>query len=302
MIWIGIVFGLGTALGHSLAYLATRWFTQDRGHSTAQLLVLSHTIMGVVSVGGVVALWPEHLGWGAAWVRPFAGLIACFVVAQTCLFLSLREADASRIAPLLGLKVALLAVISVLLGGALSAAQWSAVGLAVAAAWVLNGVGGRLPWRVTGLVVFACGFYAGADTLIVETIDQIKRISGDRSVMGVPLFMVAAVYTVVGLLGAALLPWFGTRRAAVWRDALPYAGCWLLAMVMLYATFAAVGTVLGAILQSTRGLMSIGLGIGLAAMGWHHLEQKHGPKVQVQRLTAAALMCAAVVLYVWGGS
>lgn len=301
MIWIGIFLGLGTALCHSLAYLGTRWFTQDRGHTTAQLLVISHTMMGAVSIGAAFLLWPERLAWQPGWVRPFAGLVGCFVVAQTCLLLSLRDADASRIAPLLGLKVAVLAVISVLLGGGLSATQWLAVGLAVAAAWVLNGVGGRLPWRVTALVATACLLYAGADTLIVEAIGQVRRISGDRSVMGVPLFMVAAVYAVVGLLGAVLLPMFGTRRAVVWRDALPYAGSWLLAMVLLYATFAAVGTVLGAILQSTRGLMSIGLGIGLAAMGWHHLEQKHGPAVQAQRLTAAVLMCAAVVLYVWGG-
>lgn len=300
MIWIGILLGLGAAMGHSLTYLATRWFTQDRGHSTAQLLVLAHTMMGAACLVVATLLWPEDLDWRASWVWRLVGLVLCFVFAQTCLIASLRGADASRIAPLLGLKVAVLALIAVILGGQLVWTQWLGVALAVAAAWVLNGVGGKLPGRVTGLVVVACLAYAVADTFILSTIREIQRISGDHSVMGVPIFTVALVFATVGLIAAGLLPFFGTRRGVVWRDALPYLGAWSVSMVTLYATFAAVGTVLGAILQSTRGLMSIGLGIGLAAMGYHHLEQKHGTAVQVQRLAAAGLMCAAVVFYVWG--
>lgn len=294
----GVVLGLLTALGHSMAYLATRWYTQDRGWPTTQLLVLAHVIMGVLCAACLPLVWPEGLGLAGRWVWPYLGLIGFFVVAQSCLIGSLRFADASRVAPLLGLKVALLAVISVVLGAKLSMGQWGGVALAVGSAWVLNGVGGRMPWQAPTLVLTACLFYAIADTLILKTIGAARQITGDHSAMGVPIWCVAVAYSGVGLIATCLLPLWGTRKWKAWRDALPYAGCWMSAMVTLYATFAALGTVLGAILQSTRGLMSIALGVALAHLGWHHLEQKHGASVVWRRLGAAALMTAAVALYV----
>lgn len=299
--WLGVTMGLLAGLGHSLAYVATRWFTQDRGRPTGQLLVLSHVVMGVVSGAALPWLWLDGLGWDARWLGPYAGLIVFFVVAQCCLIASLRLADASRIAPLLGLKVALLAVLSVALGESLGWGQWAGVGLAVASALVLNGVGGRLPWRATALVVVACASYAVADTFIVLTVEAGRELSGSGGAMAGPMWCVAVVYFGIGVIAAALLPKWGSRSWGAWRDALPYSGVWLLGMVCLYTAFATLGTVLGAILQSTRGLMSIGLGVWLAHRGWQHLEQKHGAGVVWRRVGAAALMTAAVALYVMGG-
>ncbi|MEM7626909.1 MAG: EamA family transporter [Planctomycetota bacterium] len=302
---LGIALGLMTALGHSLAYLATRWFTQDRGRPTTQLLVLAHVMMGVVSGLALPWLWPDGVGLDAVWLKPYAALVFFFVIAQSCLIGSLKYADASRVAPLISLKVAMLAGITVAMGATILPIQWAAVGLAVAAAFVLNGVGGRMPGRATGLVVLACVCYALADTMILEVIEAGRALSGDRSVMGGPLWCVGVVYAGTGVLAVGLLPWWGGRDVRgweAWRDALPYTGAWLGAMVMLYATFASVGLVFGAILQSTRGLISIGLGVALAHAGWHHLEQKHGASVVGRRLAAAALMTAAVALYVIAGA
>ena len=297
----GILLGLAAALGHSLSYLATRWFTQDRGRGTGQLLVLSHTAMGLGCAAVLPWVWPAGLGWEARWLLRLAGVVGCFVVAQVCLLSALRRVEASRVAPLLGLKVAMLAVISVALGGSLSAGQWLGVGLAVVSAWMLHGVGGRLPPRVTALVFGACVAYAVNDTFILSLIREVQRLTGDRSVMGVPLFAAAAAYTAVGGLAACLLPVYGTRQAAAWRDAAPYTASWALTMVVLYAAFAAIETVLTSILQSTRGLISIGLGVLLARAGWQHLEPKQGGWVVGRRLAAAALMTAAVACYVVAG-
>lgn len=297
---LGIVLGLLTALGHSLSYLATRWFTVDRGRPVSQLLVQGHVMMGVVSLSSLAWLWPAGFEPTAGWWTQLGGIIAMFIVAQISLLSALRLADASRIAPLLGFKIAVLALISVLQGAPLTGTQWLGVGLAVAAAWVLNDVGGRLPWRVTLLAFMACLAYAVADTFIKGCIDIGREVSGDESAFGVPMFTVAAVFGSLGLIALPLLKIFGSREPVSWRDSAPYAVLWLLSMIALYATFASLGTVLGAILQSARGLTSILLGIALAGLGWQHLEQKHGWAVQARRLGAAALMCLAVVLYVWG--
>lgn len=300
--FIGIVLGLLTALGHSLTYLATRWFTQDRGRPTTQLLVLGHVMMGVVSGLALPWLWLDGVGLEARWLWPYAALVFFFVVAQSCLLTSLKFADASRVAPLISLKVAVLAVITVVMGARILPIQWLAVVLAVGAAFVLNGVGGRMPWKATGLVVLACVSYALADTMILKVIQEGQAISGDRSVLGGPLWCVGVVYAGTGVLALVLLPVWGSRDCGAWRDALPYTGLWLATMSTLYATFASVGLVFGAILQSTRGLMSIGLGVLLAHAGWQHLEKKHGASVVGRRLAAAALMTAAVALYVIAGA
>ncbi|MEO1236413.1 MAG: hypothetical protein AAFX76_06445 [Planctomycetota bacterium] len=307
---LGIVTGLLAALGHSLSYLATRWFTADRGRPVGQLLVQAHVLMGGVALGAMPWVWLEGLTWSWSWLWRLGCLLGFFVVAQVSLLTAVRLVDASRVSPLLGAKIAVLAVITVGQGEALGWAQWVAVGLAVGAAWLLNAAGGRLPWRVTVLVGLACVAYAIADTFIEGVVREVERLSaagplaarpggvgvGER--MAGPIFTVSAVYGALGVVGAAMLPWFGSRSWGAWRDTLPYAGIWLSSMVALYTAFATAGLVLGAILQSARGIFSIVLGMALAAWGWHHLEQRHGWGVQARRLGAAALMCLAVYLYV----
>ena len=298
---LGIAIGLVTALGHSLAYLAARWFTHDRGRPSGQLLAHGHTVLGLVGLAALPWAWPTGLGWERAWVLPFVALVLLFVVAQTCLILSLRFADASRVAPLISLKLAILGTISVLQGQPLSVSQWTAVLAAMVAAVVLSGVGGRMSGKAIGLVLLACFFYALCDTMIIWTIEAARQITGDRSPMGVPLWCAALAYVGIGGFAVLLLPIWGSRSPAAWRDALPYCAAWILAITTLYATFANLGVVFGAILQSFRGLISIGLGVVLAQLGWHHLEEKHGASVVLRRLAAAALMTAAVVMYVWQG-
>ena len=85
-----------------------------------------------------------------------------------------------------------------------------------------------------------------------------------------------------------------------WLYALPFAAAWLLSMVFLYACFALIGPVFGNILQSTRGILSIVLGAGLARLGVEHLEERVPRAVLLQRIGAALLMCIAVWLFQTG--
>ena len=54
------------------------------------------------------------------------------------------------------------------------------------------------------------------------------------------------------------------------------------------------------ILQSTRGLFSIGLGVLLARWGLIHLEPAVGGRIVWKRLLAAILMVGAIALYALG--
>jgi hypothetical protein len=87
----------------------------------------------------------------------------------------------------------------------------------------------------------------------------------------------------------------GTQRA--WLGALPYAAFWFLAMVLLFECFLRIGVVFGNIVQSMRGLISIGLGVWVASMGWTHIESHMPRRVFWKRVIAALLMLGAVALY-----
>ena len=320
VVW-GLALGLSTALFHALAYLAARQFSAsgpagppgppdaDRrpARSGLWLLTLAHLWMAAAAAAAVPVLWPAGLTPTAAWLGPLAGLVAAFSVAQWLLLGALRHIDPSRVAPLLSLKIAALGGLATLRGETLTAGRWGAVGLAVAGSLVLGGTGGRVPLAAAGRLLGACGLYAVCDDLILRTIrgvEAVAAIDPAAAPWAGPCFTVAAVYLALG--GPALLLFLVLvrRRAgpAAWRAdalaALPYATCWLLAMVTLYGTFARVGTVLGAIFQSTRGLIAIGLGVALAAAGFEHLERKTPAGVVVRRALAAAAMLAAVWLYV----
>jgi len=300
----GVSLGLLTALGHAAAYLAARHFTAAApgrpARSGLTLLALAHVWMAAAAALALPALWPDTLDLDPRWTRPLAALVACFALAQWALLSALKHLDASRVAPLLGFKVAVLAVFASARGEVLGASQWVGVALAVAGALVLGATGGRISLRDAGQLFAACGLYALCDELILRTIRGAEAAAGIDPALRpwtAPAWTVGAVYLCLGLPALMLLPRWGSRRPADWRAALPYAALWLAAMTMLYGTFARVGTVLGAILQSTRGLIAIALGVALAAAGFEHLERHVAPAVVVRRALAAISMVLAVWLY-----
>lgn len=315
---LGILLGLGSALASSLAYLASRRFTvrhagnetdQPRWRGPLRLMVTAHAMLAVICGVATLVLLPRGVeaqpaDWG--WAITTTVFVALFyLTGNTLLFFALRVTDASRIAPLLGFKLVLLALVThVVLGDHLLAQQWVAVVLATAAAWILGASGGKLPWASVALTLGSCAGFVGSDVFISMMVpawlpagmEQADAKGGElvrASMTGMSL-----VYVWCGLIAFVLLPLAKPWKAAHWRGAAPYASAWLMAMVCLFSTFALVGIVLGNILQATRGLMSIVLGVVVVKMGHHHIETHAPMKVVIQRGLAAAMMVGAIALYV----
>jgi hypothetical protein len=217
---------------------------------------------------------------------------------QASLFVVLRHVEASRISPLLGLKIAMLAVITAVFlrdTAAPTPWQWLAVALSVLAAFALNSSGGKLPARMIGGLLLTCLTYSLSDL----SIRYLVRAMGSDGAGGV-LTAVALCYVLCGVAALAALPLAGPHQRGDWRLAVPWAVSWLGAMVLLFGCFRAVDVVFGNILQSTRGLISVVLGAGLAGMGMVHLERKVPRGIFWRRLAAALLMSAAIALYAKG--
>lgn len=329
---LGIVLGLTTAVLQAAAYVFSRRFTLEHAAGAdvrgamVRLLALSHLMQGVACVPLLWAVWPGAMtgaspeaGPASAWGEVVGGVggmgwdfwgrvvavNAAYVGGQACLFLALGYTEASRVSPLLGLKVAYIAVIAVVYRDEpLGAVQWVAVGLAVAAAFLLNRAGGkagRLPWAAVVATLVCCLGYAWSDTFIKgasEVLLGVHPIGPVRT----GLFLFAVSYVGLGVVAACVLPWLAGGVGRGWRSAAPYAAAWLLSMAAFFVCLAVLDLTLANILQSTRGIWSVGLGALLAHRGLVHLEARAGRAVWLRRGAAAGLMTLAVALFIGGRS
>ncbi|MFA9480136.1 EamA family transporter [Phycisphaerales bacterium AB-hyl4] len=297
MVALGVMFGLLTAVLQSVAYLLSRNYGLRAGGGMVRLLVKSHVIQAVVAVPFVWLLWSSELPPWGQWIWPTVGVGAFYLVGQMGLFLALKRTTASRVSPLLGLKVAILAVLTAAwLGDDVSAWQWAAVGLAVAAAFAINYTGGPLPTAAVVTMLVTCTGYALSDVCIRLMIEAMEPLPPTHAA----LLGVVLVYFGCGVVLAPLLPWYGSRRVKPWLRVMPYAWTWLISMATLFVCFALVGVVLGNILQSTRGVISILLVPLVVGRGFVHVETQLPRAVFWRRVGAAVMMFAAVVLYLAG--
>lgn len=303
----GVAAGLLAAVASAVSYLVSRHHgVRQRGAgrdgNSLRLLVLAHQYMAAACVPLVIAAWPSGTPFTKGVAVAVAASVGFYLLGQASIFTALGRVEASRVAPLLGLKIVMLAgLVSCLPGEPLDRWQWLAVALAVTAGAALQAGGGAVPPGALFLVLAAAFFFAVADLTIIAAIDA---IAATATAAGHPIGRLRAAglamtitYTVCGAVFLPLLPRVRPFSREDRRAALGYAATWLVSMVALYICFALVGPVFGTILQSTRGLFSVVLGAVLAHGGWHELEPPVTRAAFLRRLAAAAFMTAAIAVY-----
>ncbi len=299
----GLIAGFAAAAFSALCYLITRHHGNRAGGGSLRLLVLGHVVMGLICLPVAWVIRPATLPELARWLPPLLGSTGCYLAGQGIVFATLKRMPASRLAPLLGLKIVMLAgIVSLMPGERLDAVQWLAVGLSVAAAAMLQRAGGSAPPSVLTAVLTACLMFALSDLCIVQLINALHAGGTGwwpkAARLHAGCFALTITYVLCGLVVATLLPRALPRDRRDCAAAVQYAAAWLAGMAGLYTCFGLVGAVFGNILQSTRGIIAVGLGAVLAHLGWHDLEEQVDRGTLLRRLAAAALMTAAIALYV----
>jgi drug/metabolite transporter (DMT)-like permease len=291
---LGVGCGVLAAVFQSLSYLFSRWFLQRSGGKPLQLLAISHLLMGLAAVLLFPLLASDTMPPLSAYFLKALGAIGFYLIAQFGLFRALRHADSSRIVPLLGLKIFFLALVSVIfLGLHLSGWQWLAVVLSAAAVFLLNDSGGRLNLPAMAAVGITIVGYSLSDIFIKQLVVALEP-AGPRA----PLIGVCVTYMMGTLAGLPLALKGVSGAPRLWLRAAPYAAAWFISMLFLYLAFDRIGVVFGNIIQSTRGLMSIGLGVLVGrSLGMIDLEQQVTHRVLARRVLGAGLMTAAIFLY-----
>jgi drug/metabolite transporter (DMT)-like permease len=291
---LGIFFGILAATAQSASYIFSKRFVEKFHQSTIYLLTLSHLIMGCFSIILIVFIWPTSPPPLSEYAIPTIGASLFYVLGQASLFLALKHTAASRAAPLLGLKVVILAMIgTIFLSQSLTSLQWVAILLNVIAAFILNYSGGSMPTKSIIFVLLACLFYSLSDINIKAQVACFDHVGITyAATIGVCLcFILLAVVSVFFLF------FLNKISIPMWQYAIPYSISWFLAMIFLFSCFGSIGVVFGNIVQSSRGLISILLGSLVAAAGHVHIEEKVPMSVFVRRAAAAVLMAGAITLF-----
>jgi len=295
---VGVLLGFGAALSQSLSYLFSRVLVRGVHLKAWNLLALSHVIMAAFSIALLPVFWPKVMPPFREYALPLSAVAVSYLAGQVGLFLALRTSDASRVAPLLGLKIIILAVVTVsLFGKHYSPLQWTAVILSVAAAAMLNRFGDRMAWQSVLWVLFTCVGYAISDLNIPPLVSHF----GSEGLMRASAFSTCLCYILCGAITAAMLPFLPRISAKAWLGAVPFSLAWFIAMLLLFASFSSIGVVYGNIVQSSRGVLSILIGAVVAAAGLEHLEVKTSRTVLIQRVFAAVLLTGAIALFQLGG-
>ena len=176
-----------------------------------------------------------------------------------------------------------------------------ALALCTAGAVSLGISGGRLTGKAQRSIFLSACCYVLSDSCI-ERLVQLFAHNG-MPLFRAALFALGLTYSLIALLTLCTLPWVGgwqnlTRNR---KEIVPFAAFWIIAMAFYYITLGLVGPVFGVVLQSTRGILSVFLGLALVKLKHRgQLEQPLGKKVFLQRLAAATLMFSAIALYATG--
>lgn len=297
---IGICCGLAAAVCHSLSYLFSRRAVAHSPRDGVDRFIEIHLIMGAVALLFLPVVLRLPLPSGSQMALALGWSSGFYLIGQACFFVLNRYASPSLCAPLLGLKILFVALLSMtLLGNQVAPMEWTASALAVLATYTLNASAGRLPLRAAFWLVAACCGYAMSDAGIANLTNVLApglnaTFGNDYAALAAPLVGVCLTYSLCGLLAlaAALL-----RRRPIIRPSLPtigFAATWMGAMVCLFTSIALAGLVTAIILQAMRGLFSYLLANALPWMGIDATED--GGHRSVWRFSGAFLMVMAAIL------
>lgn len=288
----GILFGLGAALLQSVSYLLSAIFISRYKSGATTHLIIVHIIVGVFALLLLPFIWhPLALEIEGYWLA-LLGAAATYMFGQFSLYKAIQHSVASRVSPLLGLKILVVAFIGItLLGHEYQWLQWLAVSISVMGAIWLSASGGRVSKKAIGWVVATCTGYAVSDICIYYLIQHFSSMP----LLSAAMLSVALCYSLCGLCCLAF--WRRLKQPQEILASTPAAITWFFALSCLFACFAELGVVFGGIVQSSRGIISILLTIMLASLSWGITDPLPPRKILLQRIAAASLMTLAIALF-----
>jgi len=299
----GLILAFVGTIFHSTSYIFSRSFLIKHKRGPFALLIISQCVIGIVSLFILPFCLPKSHQMLLILLPYILFAILAYIFGQFCFFNALKHTEASKISGMLGLKVVFLALISVLfMNQHFTILQWAAVLMAVIATLIFAS-SDQLDWNfkenlsVVGWIIATCLGYASCDIISVL---GIRHLMQEMSPVRATLFVVGSEYMIVGIGSIYALPKILKNDRALFKDAIVYGLTWYTGTILLFLSFTFINIVLANIIQSTRGLTSIGIALIVTKLGHTHLEAKMTRSTLTKRIVVAVLMAFAVIFYVIG--
>ena len=293
---IGVFLGLLAMAVQYFSLVFSGKFARESGRNIFALLAPAFAAMAVPSLVALPFFWGPDLPPFRAYAGTAMLCMFFCVAGNAAVFCMLKTVDASRVSPLIAFKVPVLALFYfVLRGEQYTAWQWLGVLLVVPAGWLLCKAGRPIParalaWLGLGVVCYdACDYCIG---LLLETFGPCGAMWRGPMLAFLVMHAAGGVY---GAAGMACGLWPG--RAHLARSVLPFALFWFLSLGISFPCFAMIGLVNGNIVQSSRGLIAVGLGWCVARAGFGGLEEPVTAAVFFRRVVSGLLLILAAVLF-----
>ncbi|MDD5598253.1 MAG: DMT family transporter [Victivallaceae bacterium] len=292
----GILCGLVAAFAQSISYIYSKKYIHRDGNSF-QLLIASHLITGVFAsvLLGLLLLANDLPPFRDYWLLLLA-VDGFYLVGQMGFFMAVSRTEASRVAPLLGVKIIFIAVFGVLfLENGISAGQWGAVLLCFGGALLSNWSGKGIPFAAVLWILCAVVGYSLSDICIKKLIECVELENG-KGVLSI-ITAASLAYFYLGIFSLLIIAFMRPLKIRHLKPALPFSCFWFAAMLFLFTSFALIGPLFGNIVQSVRGIIAVILGAALARLHLTEYEEKLPYALLFRRIAAALLICVSIVIF-----
>lgn len=288
-----LIFYIGpfiAAFFYALGALVTKRAAEE-GAGIIRILFFVN-VLRFLALVPILLFFHEVLDW-SYWPQAFLGSIACFL-GTIFVVKAIRTGDISIQTPIMGAKIPLVAIFSLLIiGGPIPMSWWVAAFLTFVALFLLGSPqlmksGVKVSYSSIAYALASCALFGLTDVITAEA----APLFGAWPFLGLMSFFMA-------LQAFILVPFFHEGIEKIPKKAWKWLWWGSTFLVMEELAFLGVIIFFGRptvvnILYSSRGLMSLAL-VWFCGDFLGNREKSHGGKVILLRLAGTILLCAAII-------
>ena len=184
----------------------------------------------------------------------------------------------------------------IIYGGKINQLQIAGILLSTVAAFIMNWSSGK-PLTGKGILALTVSLISFSATDLTET--ELVLFADQGNIVYAGIGVTLLCYLVLGICSVPFLfkhPW----KLQIQKDALPFALLWLFSQMTLLICFGLLRPVFGNIIQSSRGLFSVLLGIIACRLHWDVMEFCNDRKLWIRRAIAALMMTGGIICFSFG--
>ena len=193
----GVCLGVAGAFLQSVAYVFSKLCLIKTKMTALRFLMISHFLIALVASLAWLLFCEKNMPAKGYWFIYLLGGSTSYFLGQLCLIQALNSSEASRVSALLGMKIPLLAIMSLVYQDSqYRFLHWLAIGLILLSALYISSSGKRMSKEAIVWAVLACVGYSIADIAATQLINCFSY--GDK--VNATIMSVSFTYMICGAI------------------------------------------------------------------------------------------------------